>query len=1647
MMGLDIDNMSPIDAVKRVEGSDTMWYVTLIGDIFACYSCFREYTPTEFVHATYSFLRFRGICLSSFLELCETSFELKFLSTAMSQPGGLFGISREEAAQIKAVRDRRMYNEKYWEKVRLKRAPKIDWCSLGADDVEDEDLNSRADESYEAFVKRCRTQNVNFTSSMFNMNPELFKQVSSESSKKQMWPTVCQVTLALVSVAIAAHAQVAVKKELFPLMTSLISQVNSKTDLYGLLKEVLMMIQKTFPFIAKRIPGYEESLKQAEAKSLFYAVKATRNVSCIAMGYKDYFKTPQSFYDAVCKLVDEDFRFFSEKELLMLSHLKADTNALLKNGKARQPPFGIGLMGGTQTGKTTSVQRLKAIFASIYTDETEPGPDETYPEWQQRLVNEYTIYSLSSGDKYMSGYTDQKMFLFDDVGAVKPEFLGGSELEFILQGVNPIYTPTVQAGVEDKGKVFLQNSSFVMTSNDRFFGTVTQMTCPQAVLRRMGLIAELKIDDSKLAQMKSKGIFDDCQVVTPYRVKIQREADFMSEKFIYEPVLGHDAENKPISCSWRKFEEIVVKEVTEFNAYHKGVLSANAEMFFCDKCKSTFHAPDCSYNKSVISSAVDVGKKILGLQPTIVKVNPSLDVAEYAERAAKLVKSPLDIQLDPPSKKDLRKRPTMEALDAIPEDVFENFDVDLGSIRDELKAGADSLDAFNSDLASFLKSESGDECKFQSAWGCRVTPSLGVDFFTGIFRLLFGMPVWLRFLIYGVTPVLSFGGFLVCFRLFFLFYLNYGANIIMLLTAICSAVAGTGSWLHVKTLIHHLFRAWWDAKVAWLKASLEITPRKKKVLLGTLTTMLAIVSVVLVANSFKKKKGDVIYNSSVEAESIASRTTTQENKHRKIKESIWRLSVIDENGRDVGVSMLAIGDRYALVVNHFAQYVKGKNLMMTMTKTEWNGHETVISTTTAHLKVCDLYEQCDLALVKILSLPVTRSLEDYICHDLPENLELWKAPRKGEEFEVSLLKVRSELSDYVTQAPENAEVKAYVYQSTLSLGRGHCGSLVVCSKTTNIVGILVATAADNPKFGLFVPIPKVNFQPSFQDSPIPAFRAGKMISLSEVDLESMKFTSMSSPLEIVGRMEVFGRLSHSAATRTLLDESVEDLVDPTGKRFGIRHKPTPELAKTTGFKPQMKHALSRAMAVLESVGEPFSVEEISFAKTQYIARLDKTLRNISPRDMGLPNRVLTYEEAVLGSFDGVSLYGVSSMPLDTGAGYPLGGKKSDYIQKSEDGKTVTFRREFREELDKAMALLGEGKRINSFSVACLKDEIVKETKEKSRIFFSVDAINMVLSRCFFAPLAGICSQLPLLTECILGINNHSSHWGDLRTYLAEVGTDFCFDGDYTDYDLSMPKDVIQAADEVMIYMLKWCGFSDLEQDMARTLLLEGSEPNVLMGPYMYRLHKGHISGNFLTYIRNSIVNSIIDRMCYKELTQRLDFDDQVRTLKGGDDVATSYTGVDERYNMRAISKYLGRKGFKYTSASKDGTEVDYKPLSEVTFLKRWFVERDGFMCSPIDPNSIVKMLTWTISGHLHEQLIGSVESALREAFHYGKSYFLVFSGSLREVCYKSPLVRGFNGTYGHELEQKGYFDYERYVEQFRQLPRLVKDVPCRVEEI
>jgi hypothetical protein len=74
---------------------------------------------------------------------------------------------------------------------------------------------------------------------------------------------------------------------------------------------------------------------------------------------------------------------------------------------------------------------------------------------------------------------------------------------------------------------------------------------------------------------------------------------------------------------------------------------------------------------------------------------------------------------------------------------------------------------------------------------------------------------------------------------------------------------------------------------------------------------------------------------------------------------------------------------------------------------------------------------------------------------------------------------------------------------------------------------------------------------------------------------------------------------------------------------------------------------------------------------------------------------------------------------------------------------------------------------------------------------------------------------------------------------------------------------------------------------------------------------------------------------------------------------------------------------------------------------------------------------WTNSSLLHEQVIGSVESALREAFHYGEDYFNLFSSSLRDVCYKTPIREGVEGTYGVFFDHHEYFKYSRYADQFK----------------
>lgn len=1371
-------------------------------------------------------------------------------------------------------------------------------------------------------------------------------------------------------------------REKLNLINTCVLQSCNKLDVYGLLQWAMEALKSHFPFVSSHLPAYQTMIDKAYAKSQFFKIKSSVSVNNVALNFKDFFQSGESYYDAIVELLDKYPKHFTSKELVELNKLKAAAYSSLQNGKPRMPPFSVGLIGGSAQGKTTCIHRLKAVFAAVY---KRPGDEiidlEKYKEVMRDNTKNYKMFNLNVADPYVSGYTDQDMIVFDDAGATKPEFVQNPELSFILQAINGINTPTLQAAVENKGNVYFKNTSFVITSNNKFFGSTQTMTCPQAVLRRFNLVAEVRMNP----KIRSDDKIVDCYVVTPYRVNILRHDDFSQENWEYSPVLGYDQDSKPKTCRWSDFENLVYKEALAFKSKQEVIMESQKEVIFCKECMSTF--------------------------------------CYCGHRSDHDIFNPFSNNHDP-------------SLNPLP-DIGEG---EMKSSDQEIKWGS-----FSPTRTVF---ETGD-CSWPSQTDTFSSTS-SADFL---------------------------GGFVLCMAAFWVYhYTNRIVNRVLetveavdvvaerITTSVSQLSKFTNAFIRVGQSVEQRIEAqriYWTQRYHYLKQSLQLSRKAKTFLLVLIGGVIGIIAGGFIYKKFieqqltknivcendqkttENNQKQESFSSNAFFESVQSKTSTRDSKQKMIFNNVWRVEIFSQDGlHRSSVSMLAIGGRHALIVNHFMKkFLPGMRVILT--KCIPGKPDVVIKTWSSEFEVLDRFMESDLALVEIKTLPLSMKITDFVSKEIPNDLEIWRAPKTGERYMINpLLNHRKTMEVIHT---DQADPHCIIFHSAIPIERGHCGSLIICVQTQNIVGMVVGSSDQDNTFGIFVPIPQIRIKPEIIDIPIPFQVGNKATKFKEVCLDNLKFSSVESTLEVIASVENYPRPSATKVRRTALDESVEKLIDPLGDVFGVRHKPTPELDPVNlgNHKPQMGKAVKRALDVLETVGTPFDTEELRNARIQYTVRVAKVLKNFKPEELRIPCRVLSFDEAVLGEFQGNKIPGVNSMVLNTSAGFPLGGLKSDYIVRNDD--YVQYDPVFYDELQRKFDQLKRGERIHSFSVACLKDEVVKKSKIKSRLFYIVDLYNTLLARSIFSPLISLCSQFPFLTECAQGLNNHSTQWDDMYNYLSEVGTEYCFDGDYTDYDLSMPREVIQQTFEFVFWFLGWCGYNEQDLLVAKTFAQELIEPNVFLGPILYRWFRGWISGNILTFIGNSISNSIIDRATYKALTQRNDFDQQVRTVKGGDDVITSYTGVDRRYNMNAIMFFLKEKGFIYTSAMKDGVCLEYKNLDQCQFFKRNFVREGDKMLSPIDPNSIVKMLMWTDSDRLHEQLLGSVESALREAFHYGREYFDSFSRELELVCARTSILRGVDGDYAQYINAFGYFDYERYNNQFKRLPSIQRDYPCLVD--
>lgn len=384
---------------------------------------------------------------------------------------------------------------------------------------------------------------------------------------------------------------------------------------------------------------------------------------------------------------------------------------------------------------------------------------------------------------------------------------------------------------------------------------------------------------------------------------------------------------------------------------------------------------------------------------------------------------------------------------------------------------------------------------------------------------------------------------------------------------------------------------------------------------------------------------------------------------------------------------------------------------------------------------------------------------------------------------------------------------------------------------------------------------------------------------------------------------------------------------------------------------------------------------------------------------------VTFSEGLLGYVDGEDLPSVRKFRGDTSIGYPFSGQKSDFMevkdlrQFDDGGYYVEMDPNFESYLLEFEELLLSGQTPFTYVKAHPKDEVVKVSKDKTRIFYIGDSATYCVTRKYLWWINYLVYNHPIAFEQAYGINPYSQEWKEMKEHTNKHR--YHMAADFSDWDTRLPQQLMRAAFQILRRLMRINSGLFPDEKFWDALEELYVTPVVLFGNKLYVTQQGTASGHPLTYIMNSMANSLRERYCFYSLFPNLKFDEHVSCMFGGDDADVT-TSLRE-YNQLSTLPIMLSMGLKPTDSSKQQITEEFMEKSEVTFLKR---NQDG----QIDPISIHKMLSWTMSSDQLEHARGAIVSALYELHMYGRKVFDDFVRSLKEELPKAGLYNAANGV-------------------------------------
>lgn len=370
----------------------------------------------------------------------------------------------------------------------------------------------------------------------------------------------------------------------------------------------------------------------------------------------------------------------------------------------------------------------------------------------------------------------------------------------------------------------------------------------------------------------------------------------------------------------------------------------------------------------------------------------------------------------------------------------------------------------------------------------------------------------------------------------------------------------------------------------------------------------------------------------------------------------------------------------------------------------------------------------------------------------------------------------------------------------------------------------------------------------------------------------------------------------------------------------------------------------------------------------------------------------------------------NGIPRSTSAGFPYclepekwGKKKYAFFGDGGDYDLSSSECvELRESVNDIIEAASSGKRKLHVYVDFLKDERRSEKKIKNvetRLISACPLALLVCFRMYFLDFVGQMMEKRIRNECAVGANVFGGDWDVMHRALSSKG-DKCIAGDYSAFDSSHSPTINYA---ILDVINEW--YNDGNDAIRRVLWEEITNSHHLYGDVIYDWDHSLPSGNPLTSIINSMYNSVVFRMAWFELQPEGfegRFHEHVSLIAYGDDNAMNVSDVAcEFFNHAALCDTLAHYGLTYTDENKSNVSYKYRPLANITFLKRsWRYEPQvGRFVAPLDFKTLRESPYWTKKGpDRYQNTVANFDAQLGELSLHGSEVYAQYASEMLEAA-------------------------------------------------